>query len=371
MTRILVIEDEELIRDVIVATLEMSNLETISAENGLVGLELARQYLPDLIISDIMMPELDGYSVLLELHSHAETASIPFIFLTAKADNSAMRQGMNLGADDYLTKPFVGKDLLAAVTARLERQAANVRHYAKELEDFRGNFVHALPHELRTPLTAILGFSDVILTSESDLEMSDVLQMVGYINLAGIRLFHLIENFLLLAQIDLIKPAPERQELLRQSYTSQPMMVIGDQARQLAGKYLRELDLTIDLVEDVAVTISEDSLKKIAEELVDNAFKFSRGGTPVRISATIAADRYVLCISDTGRGMTAQQIAKVGAYVQFERSLHEQQGIGLGLTLSKGLAELYGGTLTLESTLAEGTTAWVELALWSTKPEMK
>lgn len=371
MTTILVIEDERLIRETIVGMLELADMETISAENGVVGIDLARQHLPDLIISDITMPDMDGYGVLQALHSHAETAVIPFVFLTALADKSAVRTGMELGADDYLTKPFTAEELLAAVSSRLARQAATLKHHQKKLDEFRGSLVHTLPHELRTPLGAIMGYSDLILTPGANLETSEIMDMVEGIRRAGQRLYHITENFLLRVQVELMKPYPERLELLRQSCTLEPGALIAEHAHQKAEQYNRESDLNLDLADDVAVGISEGSLKKIAEELVDNAFKFSKAGTPVRVSATTTANEYVLCINDTGRGMTPQQIAEIGAFSQFERSLYEQQGVGLGLTLSEGLAELYGGTLTLESALNEGTTICVTLALSSSENELK
>jgi DNA-binding response OmpR family regulator len=106
MTRILIIEDEDVIRQNVLEMLEYEGFETSGAADGLAGLQTAREQLPDLIICDIMMPELDGFGVLEELRSDSATATIPLIFLTAKADRDSMRVGMNLGADDYLTKPF-------------------------------------------------------------------------------------------------------------------------------------------------------------------------------------------------------------------------------------------------------------------------
>src|SRR5689334_1008872 len=100
MTKVLVIEDEPAIRNNLVILLEKEGFETLSAENGLFGIELARAYLPDLIICDITMPELDGYGVLDNLRQDTATASIPFIFLSARADKADMRRGMLLGADD-------------------------------------------------------------------------------------------------------------------------------------------------------------------------------------------------------------------------------------------------------------------------------
>jgi len=127
MTKILVIEDMQSLRENIVEALELLDFEALGAENGLVGVQFAQEHLPDLIICDIMMPELDGYGVLEALRQVPETATIPFIFLSAKADKTDIRQGMNKGADDYLTKPFTIEELRSAIAARLEKQAARQR----------------------------------------------------------------------------------------------------------------------------------------------------------------------------------------------------------------------------------------------------
>jgi DNA-binding NarL/FixJ family response regulator len=122
MTRILVIEDETPIRENVIEMLTFESFEVLGAENGLDGIQQARENLPDLIICDIMMPELDGFEVLRDLRGDSTTATIPFIFLTAKADREDVRFGMDLGADDYLTKPFTNAELLAAINARLARK---------------------------------------------------------------------------------------------------------------------------------------------------------------------------------------------------------------------------------------------------------
>ncbi|MGB3532279.1 MAG: response regulator [Microcoleaceae cyanobacterium] len=121
--KILVIEDEEDIRENIEDILELSEYQAIAAENGKIGLILALSHSPDLIICDIMMPELDGYGVVKALREQPETENIPVIFLTAKVEHSDRRMGMELGADDYLTKPFLPQELLKAIEVRLKRQA--------------------------------------------------------------------------------------------------------------------------------------------------------------------------------------------------------------------------------------------------------
>lgn len=139
MKKILLIEDNPDVRENTSEILSLANYEVIVAENGKIGVDLAQKHKPDLIICDIMMPELDGYGVLHILSKNEETAAIPFIFLTAKTEKSDIRKGMNLGADDYLTKPFDDTDLLNAIESRLRKNAMQQKHYdasAEGLDNF-------------------------------------------------------------------------------------------------------------------------------------------------------------------------------------------------------------------------------------------
>lgn len=138
MKKILVIEDEKPVLTNIIEILESGGFSAIGAENGEIGVQLATQEIPDLIICDIMMPVLDGYGVLTKLRSQPLTEIIPFIFLTAKADKSDLRQGMNLGADDYIAKPFRRRELLEAVNTRLEKQAAVMQKYISQFQRAEG-----------------------------------------------------------------------------------------------------------------------------------------------------------------------------------------------------------------------------------------
>jgi CRP/FNR family cyclic AMP-dependent transcriptional regulator len=131
MKKILIIEDNNEVRENIAEILELSNYKVLAAENGKTGVELALRELPDLIICDIMMPVLDGYGVLHLLNKHIETYGIPFIFLTAKAEKTDLRKGMEMGADDYLTKPFDGIELLNAIEIRLKKAESIKQHAVK------------------------------------------------------------------------------------------------------------------------------------------------------------------------------------------------------------------------------------------------
>ena len=147
MKKILVIEDEAEMRRNLTTILRLEKFQPVAAENGRVGVELARSERPDLILCDVMMPELDGYGVIAALRAAPETVSIPFIFLTAKGEKPDIRAGMNLGADDYLTKPVAKADLLAAIRSRLQRASEQAT------PEFKPNFDSPKPLEDRLGLT--------------------------------------------------------------------------------------------------------------------------------------------------------------------------------------------------------------------------
>lgn len=134
MTKILIIEDNKDVRENTADLLELAKYEVSTAENGKIGVKLARKIKPDVIICDIMMPELDGFDVLKSLGKHHKTARIPFIFLTAKTEKSDMRKGMNLGADDYLTKPFSEQELLEAIESRLKKYDFFKKEFSRNIE---------------------------------------------------------------------------------------------------------------------------------------------------------------------------------------------------------------------------------------------
>ncbi|MEG4912948.1 MULTISPECIES: response regulator [unclassified Microcoleus] len=360
MAKILVIEDEEAIRENILELLEAENFEGIGAINGKVGIKLAIEKIPDLILCDMMMPEVDGHGVIKALRSEPLTATIPFIFLTAKADKVDVRRGMELGADDYITKPCTPQELLKAIAIRLEKQKTISRQSQKTLDELRTNISMSLPHELRTPLNAILGFSELILSEYHVLEESDILEMIGQIQTSGHRLYRLIQNFLLYAELEIAATNPERLKEMRNSEFSCVKSLLSQKARQQAKHANRTDDLQLNL-QDSSVAIDSVRLAKIVEELLDNAFKFSLEGTPVLLSSLVENQTFILSVKDQGRGLTADQIAQLEAYRQFDRKLYQQAGLGLGLAIVQRLVELHGGEFKIESLPQQETIVCVSL----------
>ncbi len=362
MQRILIIEDAEDVRSLITATLENNGFQTLAAEDGVAGVALAQKHLPDLILCDVQMPRLDGYGTLAALRQQAATATIPFIFLTGITDKTHLRQGMELGADDYLTKPFSLEELLAAVNARLQKQAVISHRSNQRLEELRDNISLALPHELITPLNAIIGFSWLLLEEGGSRPPQEVRDFAQNIHQSALRLQRMVENFLLYSQIELVAVDPQSLAALRQTDGVPIKERITLVARQKAEQVQRADDLTLH-IEDVTLPMAMGQLEKIVLELLDNAFKFSDSGTPVLLCAALQGRLFTLSVTDQGRGMTAEQIASIGAHMQFQRRLYEQQGSGFGLAIAKRLTELHGGELAIECTPNEKTMVRVVLPL--------
>lgn len=362
MAKILVIEDEESIRENILELLEAENFEGIGATNGKIGIKLAIAQIPDLILCDMMMPEIDGHGVLKALRSDPLTATIPFIFLTAKAEKIDIRTGMEMGADDYITKPCTPQELLKAIAIRLEKQKTISRKSQKTLDELRTNISMSIPHELRTPLNAIMGFSELILSEYQVLEESDILEMIGQINTSGHRLYRLIQNFLLYAELEMAATNPELLLEMRNSEFSCVKSLLSEKARQQAKQVNRTDDLQLNL-QDSSVGIDSMRLTKIVEELLDNAFKFSLEGTPVLLSTLVENQTFILSVKDQGRGMTPDQIAQLEAYRQFDRKLYQQPGLGLGLAIVQRLAELHAGKFKIESLPQQETIVSVFLPI--------
>lgn len=360
MKKILIIEDTPAMRDLIKDALELKGYTCFTADDGREGVEAANSHLPDLIICDIHMPNMDGYGVLDAVRKNPTTATIPFIFLTGASDRIDIRRGMELGADDYLTKPFAIHELVAAVGIQFEKQATLQKQSEERLEELRGNITLALPHELRTPLNGILGLASMLIEDFDSLGPDDIKENLRFIQDSAGRLHRLIENFLVYSQIELMAADPEKLPLLTRAESSRFDDAVRHWAMEIAERFDRTGDLVLDAPR-AAARVPVDNFKKIATELIDNAFKFSDAGTRVQVTLAQNDDHMRLTVVNSGRGMSAEQIKRIGPHMQFERKFYEQQGAGLGLTLARKLTELHGGRFELESVPNETTTVKITL----------
>jgi len=357
--KILVIDDEEWLREMMNLALREQGYDVIEAADGEEGIEVARQELPDLILCDVNMDKVDGYLTLSSLRKNPATAAIPFILMTGLADNAGMRHGMELGADDYLPKPFSIENLYAAVNARLKKAKIIKEEAEKALRDLRANISLMLPHELRTPLNGVIACGEFLAGHAETLTPTEVADMGKDIFDSGRRLEHLVENFLIYAQIELLAADSARVKVLRQDRTTSAQTLIQERSARQAHIARRTQDLVLDLSSSI-LPISDTNLAKIVDELTQNAFKFSSAGTPVKVVLSTSPTGPVLTVTDQGCGFETEYISKIGAYMQFDRKIQEQQGQGLGLVIAKRLVELHGGILTLQSVRSTRTVVTVK-----------
>lgn len=365
-TKILVIEDDLQIRENIMETLEMDGYQSYGANNGAEGLGLALQYPPDLVICDIMMPEMDGFEVLEHLRANDTTATIPLIFVTAKTDRQSLRQGMQLGADDFLTKPFNADELLQAVQARLQHHAAVAQHAEKKLEEAKQQLSRMITHELRTPLTSINVVSDLIsrqLGSISEKQLNELLDMM----ITGSkRLNRVVEQMVTMVQLDI---GSINYETIKHDGIAVPLwstlMGAVDLARRASYNRPYVQIATNERDSTVQVLCNRTMLKQAFSEIISNAISYSPEQGTVSLAQWRAKKVVWLSIVDQGRGMSPEQIEQaMELFQQIDRETHEQQGIGLGLPLAHRIIEAHGGKMEIASVAGKGTQITIGLPVY-------
>lgn len=349
MKKILIIEDEQNLLEEVIDWLQMEGYEAYSATNGKLGVEMAILHKPDLMICDIMMPEMDGKQVLKYIRENDELRLTPFIFTTALGNRIDQRKGIESGADDYIVKPFSRKELLEAIRIRLEMKSFFNRKTDDAVNEIRMTIIKTLPHELRTPLNGILGFAQHLKEYSNSIKPDDVKDAGEIIYTSALRLLRLVQNYNLYTEIELGFIKENRFET-----TDNAEMICDFICNEIASNYKRSNDLDLQ-IEGGPVHIPEFIIHKITEEIVDNAFKFSENGSKVIVNCKVVGNNLMFTVKDEGRGITAEGIRTIAAFVQFDRRIYEQQGSGLGLVIIKKLVDLYNGTFEIRSEPAKGT----------------
>lgn len=362
MKNILVIEDEEFVRETISDMLEIEGYIPILAKNGEAGLECLSQIKPDLILCDINMPVMDGYEVLERLKSTESLSTIPFIFLTAKASNDDMRRGMELGADDYIFKPFKAKDLLNAINTRLEVYDRSKVMTETKLDELRLQLASSLPHEFRTPLNVILATSQFLHKKMDMMEKNEIKDMIYNIVNSGNRLSKLISNYLVYTNLLLNKEELDFKDKVFTNYTIDPEDMIENSFLRMASEFERMEDIEIDCVPAV-IDVYPEYFLKIADELASNAFKFSKDGTKINVSTHIEDEYYILIVKDRGIGFDLTKLDEIGGFRQFGRKTMEQQGMGLGLAIIKLVCQRFNIDIKIDSNPNEGSTFTLKLPI--------
>jgi two-component system, sensor histidine kinase and response regulator len=364
---ILVVDDHEPLRKAIQGILETEGYKITTASDGQHALKMMNKELPDMVIADIMMPRMDGYDLYRAIRSRPDWVSMPFIFLTAKAEKEDKLRGKSLGAEDYLTKPFDTEELLIAVQSRLRRAQAIQEFAQTQFEQLKQQIANVLGHELRTPLTYVQGYTELALEEVPD---TDGLQafLMG-IKRGADRLDRLVEDLMLLVQLDTGR-TEEEYRLLTHVYedTSEVLRSTIKQYHQQAldQSVILEVNITPNLP---PLKLCDPLFNNALGRLIDNAIKFSRDDERlVTISADNADSWVEIAVTDRGIGIPPHYMPHLfERFRQFDREEMEQQGAGLGLALAKEIIHLHGGDITVTSTHGQGSTFTIRLPVAKTE----
>lgn len=355
--RILILEDDINIMNNIVELLEAEQYEVYAVSNGKEGLEHIKKHHPDLILCDIMMPHINGIDFFKHIRKDYDTKLIPFIFLTAKTDLTSIREGLSLGADDYITKPFLAEDLLNAIKIRLTRQD----EFNHQFESLVKNINMYIPHELRTPLVAIIGFSRLVLTDLDNLEKNEIKEMTERILWSAQRLHNRIEKFIYYSDLNLSQNELSKNHIIDYSNIDNGLFYKMISEHYFICDRLASIKASF---EPAAVKISEYHLERLLKEIVENAVKFSDSDSEISAEGKISDKYYLITIKDCGIGMNEEEMKKIGLFQQFSREVFSQDGNGLGLVVSKKIIQMNDGDISFESKKDGYTIVRVKLPLY-------
>ncbi len=369
MFKILVIEDEEMLRRDVTEWLTFEGYEVFTAVDGVDGVNAAAIHLPDLIICDIMMPRLDGYGVLLDIRTNSLTQMTPFIFTTARAGHDDIRNGMNQGADDYLTKPFARLELLQAVQNQIKKKAAYEREKQRQIEVWRVAFeqeheqrllkakmVGMFSHDFRNPLTTIMSSIGIVRDYADRLDEQRRLIHLNRAEASVRQLVQMLDEMLFLSQID-SNSLSIQMETVSVEDLLQLLVNEFQTLHNTTHKLLFESKFPNPILSDTRL------LRQIVTNLISNAIKYSPDGGEVSISLDTYEGGYRLTVQDHGIGIPEVDQSRMFDAFQRGSNVKEMQGTGLGLVIVKQAVDLLGGSVRLESQVGVGTTIIVQIPL--------
>lgn len=370
-TRVLVVEDDGHLLSAIRDILELEEYHVATATNGADAIKVLRKNPsspPDVIVSDIMMPHMNGFDLLEAVRQEDQWVNVPFIFLTAKGEKTDIHRGRRLGADVYLTKPFDPDDLIVAVDACLKRQQNIKRVQQGEVSTVKKKILTILNHEFRTPLTLVVAYADMLKEFDaSSMDESEIMSFLRGVNSGADRLRRLIENFIVLVEIDTGDAARTFEWRCRE--VNDIRLIVEDAFRQVELPDQRPRQWEFDIPEHLpGVMVDAQFMTVVIRELMDNAAKFSRNGDLVTVSVRAEGDHLLIDVIDQGRGIPENILPRIwDPFFQHNREEYEDQGSGSGLAIVAGLTELHHGTYSVDSVEGEGSTFTLKLPL--TQPE--
>ncbi|HKY20336.1 MAG TPA: ATP-binding protein [Vicinamibacterales bacterium] len=354
--RVLVVDDNPDLRSYVVGLLS-SDFTVITASDGLVALQEARSAPVDLIVSDVMMPNLDGFGLVRELRKDPRTASLPVILLSARAGEEAAVEGLDSGADDYLAKPFSARELIARVRTHIE--LARMRHeWTSKLEAANEEleaFSYSVSHDLRAPLRHVIGFAKILEECVQRGSADDILHYANRIARSAAGMSRLIDDLL------------EFSRLGRSPVTKRPV-ALDEIAVSVRDEIAAHVDATRRIewrLHPLPIVDADSSLmRQVLVNLFANAVKYSarREHATIEVGTVEGlATEETFFVRDNGAGFDARHADRLFGVFQRLHTDKEFEGTGIGLANVKRIVTRHGGRVWAESALGEGATFYVAI----------
>lgn len=351
---ILVVDDEPRNLQLLGNLLREEGYETAFATNGSQALRSATQRRPDLILLDVMMPEMDGYEVCTQIKADRQTSDVPIIFLTAKVERESVVRGFQTGAVDYVTKPCNSEELLARVRTHLELKHA--RDQLNDLAARRTKFLTILAQDIRNPFGETSGFIQGLMDNGAELSWPELQEYLGHALKQSERTEGLLNQLLdwSLGQIQKTN-FPVSRSLF-------PLKICAESVIKAAQPYAQAKNISLSLQMDPKIKVWADMnvIVTVLKNLLGNAVKFSNNGGEIVIEATNQNEGVEITVTDKGVGMSHEQLeGALGDASKRNPALgtEGEKGSGVGLLLCKNFVEAHGGMLAIESELGHGTKA--------------
>ena len=352
---ILVVEDEQIYRSLLEQTLSEQGFDVLTAANGEEALQTLTRSRVDLILSDVKMPKMDGYAFYQRVQETPTLQTVPFLFLTALADKSHVMKGLELGVDDYITKPVDVDSLLAAIRGKLKHASVVNRRVKEEVDRLKAEIIRTLSHEFKTPLNIITGVSSFLLNDSVAFEPAELTNLLSSIKKGGGQLNQLVDDFVETMNIE----TGTMQSFYETQKAPENLPGIVGDAAALQMRLAEEAGVSIDIAlpdQLPAVVIARAHMQDVLSRLLERGVTVSPKGGTVKVSAEYSRGLLSMHIEDSGAALTPDQRARI--FDKFSHSENDDKGnysTGLSLFIAKRLSEINKCDLTCVSEEGKGT----------------
>ena len=362
VARVLVIEDETPIREELVDWLTFEEYPVFVATNGREGVELAIKERPDLIICDISMPEMNGHEVLIDIRSNPHLFDVIFIFLTASVNRATRRKGMELGADDYITKPFTHAELMNAVQSQLKKKVSREREAQTQLDlmqlslqsereqrILRSRLVGMFSHDFRTPLSLIMMSASLIRNYEDRFSAERKQEKLDQIIHSSKQLVHMLDDLLVTVEMGSDK-FRYRPEILNVSERTERIV------HDFQDIHYETHQILFASTIEQSVRLDPKLMRQIVTNLLSNAIKYSPTGSTVWVNLAFIDGMVELTVRDEGIGIPPESLPHLFEPFHRADNIKTIRGTGLGLAIVRQAVDYCHGRVEVNSVVGSGTT---------------